>query len=53
MELAIHININMREAIKMKLDHNSEKYAASKIKDAKYGNDFYMDQKIMSRKEGK
>ena len=53
MELAIHLDINMSEAIKMKIDHNSKKYPASKIKDAKFGDDFYMGQKIKYRKQGK
>ena len=52
-ELAIHLDINVTEAIKMKIEHNAKKYPALKIKDSKSGDDFYMDQKMKYRKEGK
>lgn len=51
-ELAIHLDIDVSEAIEMKIDHNAIKYPASQIKDASTGDDFYMDQKMKYRKEG-
>jgi len=52
-ELAIHLDINVSEAIRLKIEHNAKKYPALKIKDSKSGDDFYMDQKMKYRKEGK
>ncbi len=52
-ELAIHLDIDISEAIKMKIEHNSKKYPASKVKDSASGNDFYMDQKMKYRAGGK
>lgn len=52
-ELAIHLDINVSEAIRLKIEHNVKKYPASKVKDSKSGDDFYMDQKMKYRKEGK
>ena len=52
-ELAIHLDLDIGEAIKMKIEHNAKKYPASKIKDSKSGDDFYIDQKMKYRKEGK
>lgn len=51
-ELAIHLDIDVSEAVKMKIDHNAKKYPASQIKDASTGDDFYMDQKMKYRKDG-
>ena len=50
-DLAIHLDIDISEAIKMKIEHNAKKYPASKIKDAESGDDFYMDQKMKYRKK--
>lgn len=52
-ELAVHLDIDIGEAIKMKIEHNAKKYPASMVKDSVSGDDFYMDQKIKYRKEGK
>lgn len=52
-ELAIHLDINVSEAVRLKIEHNAKKYPASKVKDSKSGDDFYMDQKMKYRKEGK
>lgn len=50
-ELAIHLDIDVNEAIKLKIEHNATKYPATKIKDS--GDEFYMDQKMKYRQEGK
>ena len=52
-ELAIHLDINVSEVIKLKIKHNAKKYPALKIKDSKSGDDFYMNQKMKYRKAGK
>lgn len=52
-ELAIHLDINIDQAIKTKLEHNAKKYPASKIKDPVTGDKFYMNQKKKYRKERK
>ena len=51
-ELAVHLDIDMGEAVRLKLEHNAKKYPAAAIKDSKSGDDFYMDQKLKYRKEG-
>ena len=52
-ELAIHLDINVSEAVAQKIEHNAKKYPASKIKNTLPGDDFYNDQKMKYRKEGK
>ena len=52
-ELAIHLDIDISKAIKMKIEHNAKKYPASKVKDSTSGDDFYMEQKMKYRQEGK
>lgn len=52
-ELAIHLDIDISEAVKSKIEHNAKKYPAAKVKDSSSGNDFYMDQKMKYRKDGK
>jgi NTP pyrophosphatase (non-canonical NTP hydrolase) len=51
-ELAVHLDIDMSEVVRLKLEHNAKKYPAAKIKDSASGDDFYMDQKMKYRKEG-
>jgi len=51
-ELAIHLNIDISEAVRMKIEHNAKKYPAAKVKDAASGDDFYMNQKMKYRKDG-
>lgn len=52
-ELAVHLDIDMTEAIQQKLQHNSKKYPAEEIKNAESLDDFYMSQKKKYRLEGK
>lgn len=52
-ELAIHLDINVSEAVAQKIEHNAKKYPASRVKDTVSGDDFYNDQKMKYRKEGK
>jgi len=52
-ELAVHLDIDASEAVKLKIEHNAKKYPALKIKDAKSNKDFYTEQKMKYRKEGK
>lgn len=52
-ELAVHLNINVSEAVRLKIEHNAKKYPALKIKDTKSNKGFYMEQKMKYRKEGK
>jgi len=44
-ELAVHLDIDIEEAIKSKLEHNRKKYPADKVADKKTGEDFYISQK--------
>ncbi len=52
-ELAIHLDIDVSEAISWKLEHNRLKYPAEKVSDKKSGDKFYLDQKLKYRSEGK
>jgi NTP pyrophosphatase (non-canonical NTP hydrolase) len=52
-ELAIRLDIDITEAVKLKIEHNAKKYPAAKITDSKSGGNFYIDQKMKYRKKGK
>lgn len=52
-ELAVHLDIDVTEAIKQKLAHNRQKYPVEKVADEANGDEFYMKQKIAYRKLGK
>ncbi len=52
-ELANHLDIDMSEAIRLKIEHNAKKYPAAKIKDPTSGDEFYMSQKAEYRKKKK
>jgi len=52
-ELAVHLDIDIDEAVKLKIEHNEKKYPASKVKGSTIVNDFYMSQKAKYRKEKK
>ncbi len=51
-ELAIHLNVDISEAVRLKLEHNAKKYPAEKVKDSTAGDDFYREQKMKYRKAG-
>lgn len=48
-ELGIHLDIDLSEAIKQKLEHNRTKYPVEGVTDKDSGNDFYMKQKMKYR----
>ncbi|RWZ78939.1 MAG: nucleotide pyrophosphohydrolase [Candidatus Microsaccharimonas sossegonensis] len=52
-ELAVHLDIDITEAVQLKVEHNVKKYPASKMKDAATSNEYYMKQKMKYRKERK
>lgn len=55
-DLAIHLDIDVEEAMSEKLKHNAEKYPADKIrnlKDKDARREFYLRQKVAYRKAGK
>jgi dCTP diphosphatase len=55
-ELAIHLGIDVEEAMQQKLHHNAEKYPPDEIRKhsgEKRQDSFYMKQKIAYRKAGK
>lgn len=51
-ELAIHLDIDINDAIKQKLEHNRQKYPAEGVTDKDSGDDFYMKQKMKYREAG-
>ncbi len=51
-ELGIHLDIDMNEAIKQKLEHNRKKYSVAGVTDKDSGDDFYMKQKMKYREAG-
>lgn len=51
-ELAIHLDIDMNQAVQQKMEHNAKKYPAAQIKNADSLDDFYMSQKKKYRREG-
>mgnify|MGYP001166410095 FL=1 len=51
-ELGIHLDIDISEAIKQKLEHNRTKYPAEGVADKDSGADFYMKQKMKYREAG-
>lgn len=52
-QLAVHLDIDVTDAIRQKLEHNRTKYPADKVADKESGDDFYMAQKLKYRGEGK
>jgi NTP pyrophosphatase (non-canonical NTP hydrolase) len=55
-ELAIHLDIDVEEAMKKKLEHNAKKYPAEEIKKSrndKASDSYYMKRKMEYRKTGK
>jgi dCTP diphosphatase len=51
-ELGIHLDIDINEAIKQKLEHNRKKYPIEGVVDEGSGDDFYMKQKMKYREAG-
>lgn len=51
-ELGVHLDIDISEAIKQKLEHNRKKYPAEGVTDKDSGDDFYMKQKMKYREAG-
>ena len=51
-ELAIHLDIDMNQAVQQKMEHNAKKYPAEQIKNTDSLDDFYMSQKKKYRREG-
>lgn len=52
-ELAVHLDIDVADAINQKLEHNRTKYPAEKVSNKKSGDKFYLEQKLKYRGEGK
>lgn len=52
-ELGVHLDIDITEAIKQKLEHNRNKYPVKDVTDKDTGDDFYMRQKMKYREAGK
>lgn len=55
-ELAIHLNIDIEDAMRKKLDHNAKKYPAEEIKRSRHdgaSDSYYMKRKMEYRKTGK
>jgi len=50
-ELAVHLDIDVGQAIKSKLEHNRKKYPADKVADKKSGDAFYVAQKKKYREQ--
>jgi len=53
LELAVHLDIDMSEAVRLKLEHNAAKYPAVEMKNADSSSAYYMAQKMKYRSEGK
>jgi NTP pyrophosphatase (non-canonical NTP hydrolase) len=51
-ELGVHLDIDMSEAIKQKLEHNRKKYSVEGLTNKDSGDDFYMKQKMKYRAAG-
>jgi NTP pyrophosphatase (non-canonical NTP hydrolase) len=51
-ELGVHLDIDITEAIKQKLEHNRNKYPVEGVTNKDSGDDFYMKQKMKYRKNG-
>lgn len=51
-EFGVHLDIDMSEAIKQKLEHNRKKYSVEGLTDKDSGDDFYMKQKMKYRAAG-
>lgn len=51
-ELGVHLDIDMSEAIKQKLEHNRKKYPVKGVTDKASGDAFYMEQKMKYRETG-
>lgn len=52
-ELGVHLDIDISEAIKQKLQHNRKKYPVQGVTDQESGDDFYMKQKMKYREATK
>ena len=48
-ELGVHLDIDISEAIKQKLEHNRKKYPVEGVANKDSGDDFYMKQKMKYR----
>lgn len=51
-ELGVHLDIDISEAIKQKLEHNRKKYPVEGVADKDSGDDFYLKQKMKYREAG-
>lgn len=51
-ELGVHLDVDISEAIKQKLEHNRKKYPVEGVVNKESGADFYMKQKMKYRKNG-
>lgn len=52
-ELGVHLDVDISEAIRQKLEHNRRKYPAEGVTDKDSGGDFYMKQKMKYRNTGR
>ena len=52
-ELGVHLDIDISDAIKQKLEHNRKKYPIEGVTNKESGSDFYMEQKMKYREVGK
>ena len=51
-ELGVHLDIDITEAVRQKLEHNRKKYPVKDVADKDSGGDFYIKQKMKYRKMG-
>jgi len=51
-ELGVHLDIDISDAIKQKLQHNRKKYPIEGVTNKESGSDFYMKQKMKYREVG-
>lgn len=51
-ELGVHLDIDITEAIRQKLEHNRKKYPVEGVTNKDSGDDFYMKQKMKYRENG-
>lgn len=51
-ELAVHLDIDVSEAVRYKLEHNRKKYTVEGVTNKESGKDFYKSQKMEYRSRG-
>lgn len=51
-ELGVHLDVDIAEAIRQKLEHNRKKYPVEGVTNKDSGDDFYMKQKMKYREKG-